>query len=149
MRDGITIFTIGFAKKSAKGFFERLKESGVRKVVDVRLSNSSQLAGFTKKGDLEFLLKEIGGIEYVHLPDLAPTEEILGLYKRKEIDWPEYERRFSRLISDRRIETKVSPEDIDNACLLCSEPKPAKCHRRLVAEHLQRAWGNVRIAHLE
>jgi len=149
MGSGITIFTIGFAKKDAKTFFGRLRECGVRKIVDVRLKNTSHLAGFTKKRDLEFFLKEIAGVDYVHLPELAPTEEILALYKRKQIDWGEYERRFSQLLFDRKVEAMVSPSDLDNACLLCTEPKPAKCHRRLVAEHLKRAWGDVTVLHLE
>jgi uncharacterized protein (DUF488 family) len=144
----VRLLTIGFTKKTAREFFTRLREAHVRRVVDIRLNNASQLAGFTKKDDLAFFLQEIGGIDYVHRPDLAPTGEILAGYKKKVIGWPEYERRFNALLAERHIETLVSPQEMDLACLLCSEPTPAKCHRRLVAEYLQRAWPGVVIAHL-
>jgi uncharacterized protein (DUF488 family) len=144
----VRLFTIGFTKKTAREFFTRLREAHVRRVVDIRLNNASQLAGFTKKDDLAFFLQEIGGIDYVHRPDLAPTEEILAGYKKKAIGWPEYEMRFNALLAERHIETLVSPQEMDLACLLCSEPTPAKCHRRLVAEYLRGKWGNVEIQHL-
>jgi uncharacterized protein (DUF488 family) len=144
----VRLLTIGFTKKTAREFFTRLREAGVRRVVDIRLGNASQLAGFTKKDDLAFFLREIGGIDYVHRPDLAPTEEILAAYKKKVIGWPEYESRFNALMAERRAETLVSPQEMDLACLLCSEPTPAKCHRRLVAEYLQRLWPNLIVTHL-
>ena len=146
--EAVRLLTIGFTKKTAREFFTRLGEAGVRRVVDIRLNNASQLAGFTKKDDLAFFLREIGGIDYVHRPDLAPTEEILAGYKKKVIGWPEYERRFNALLAERRPETHMAPEEMDLACLLCSEPTPAKCHRRLVAEYLQRLWPNVIVTHL-
>ena len=145
---GVRLFTIGFTKKTAREFFTLLREAGVRRVVDIRLNNASQLAGFTKKDDLAFFLQEIGGIDYVHRPDLAPTGEILAGYKKKAIGWPEYEMRFNALLAERHIETLVSPQEMDLACLLCSEPTPAKCHRRLVAEYLRRAWPNLTVTHL-
>jgi uncharacterized protein (DUF488 family) len=144
----VRLFTIGFTKKTAREFFTRLREAGVRRVVDIRLSNASQLAGFTKKDDLAFFLGEIGGIDYVHRPDLAPTEEILTGYKKKAIAWPEYEKRFGDLLRERRVEALVSPGELDLACLLCSEPTAARCHRRLVAEYLKRIWPNVIVTHL-
>ena len=144
----VRLFTIGFTKKTAREFFTRLREAHVRRVVDIRLNNASQLAGFTKKDDLAFFLREIGGIDYVHRPDLAPTGEILAGYKKKAIGWPEYEMRFNALLAERHIETLVSPQEMDLACLLCSEPTPAKCHRRLVAEYLRRAWPNLTVTHL-
>jgi uncharacterized protein (DUF488 family) len=144
----VRLFTIGFTKKTAREFFARLREAGVRRVADIRLNNASQLAGFTKKDDLAFFLREIGGIDYVHRPDLAPTGEILAAYKKKAIGWPEYERRFEALMAERRIESLVSPADMDMTCLLCSEPAPLKCHRRLVAEYLKRAWPGVVVTHL-
>ena len=146
--EAVRLLTIGFTKKTAREFFTRLREAGVRRVVDIRLGNASQLAGFTKKDDLAFFLREIGGIDYVHRPDLAPTEEILAAYKKKVIGWPEYESRFNALMAERRAETLVSPQEMDLACLLCSEPTPAKCHRRLVAEYLRRAWPNLTVTHL-
>ena len=144
----VRLMTIGFTKKTAREFFTRLREAQVRRVVDIRLNNASQLAGFTKKDDLAFFLREIGGIDYVHRPDLAPTEEILAGYKKKAIGWSEYERRFNALLAERHVETLVSPREMDLACLLCSEPTPAKCHRRLVAEYLCRAWPGVAVTHL-
>jgi uncharacterized protein (DUF488 family) len=144
----VRLMTIGFTKKTAREFFARLREAQVRRVVDIRLNNASQLAGFTKKDDLAFFLKELGGIDYVHRPDLAPTEEILAGYKKKVIGWPEYERRFNELLAERHVETLVSPQEMNLACLLCSEPTPERCHRRLVAEYLQRAWPDVAVTHL-
>jgi len=146
--DAITVFTIGFAKKSAREFFETLRRAGVRKVVDIRLKNVSQLAGFTKKDDLAYFLEALGGIAYEHRPELAPTKEILDGYKKKALSWPQYEGCFRALMAERQIETLISPAELDRACLLCTEPKADKCHRRLVAEYLAGKWGNVVIRHL-
>src|SRR5205814_1710667 len=117
------LFTIGFTKKSAETFFSRLKNAGVKRVVDVRLNNVSQLAGFTKQNDLRYFTKAICNIDYVHVLDLAPTQDILNAYKKEGGDWGVYERRFLDLIRSRRIEDKVSREMLDSACLLCSEEK--------------------------
>ena len=144
----ITLFTVGFAGKSAKDFFETLKQSGVRRLVDIRLNNVSQLAGFTKKRDLEYFLRVIADINYSHERDLAPTKEILDDYKKKRIDWNEYENRYRRLIEERNPANSLKPEDFDCSCLLCSEPTAEHCHRRLAAEYLKEAWGNVTIVHL-
>ena len=144
----ITLFTVGFAGKTAKDFFETLKQSGVRRVIDIRLNNVSQLAGFTKKRDLEYFLRAIVDIDYVHEQDLAPTKDILDDYKKKRIDWNEYENRYRRLIEERQPAKNFKPEDFDRACLLCSEPTAEQCHRRLAAEYLKEAWGNVTIVHL-
>ena len=143
-----TIFTIGFAQKTARQFFTILKEAGVATVIDVRLNNVSQLAAFTKKQDLEYFLREIAGIAYIHKPDLAPTKEILDGYKKKTIDWDEYEKRFRRLLTERNAADALTPQLADRACLLCSEPKPDYCHRRLTAEYLRDNWENVEIVHL-
>ena len=148
MNRTINLFTIGFTQKTAQKFFDDLQKAGVKRVIDTRLNNVSQLAGFSKKADLEYFLKVIGGIEYVHVLDLAPTQDILDEYKKKKVDWTIYEQKFRQLISSRRIETKVSPDVINNACLLCSEAKPHNCHRRLVDEYLKDKWGNVNICHL-
>jgi len=142
------LLTIGFTQKTAQKFFDDLQKAGVKRVIDTRLNNVSQLAGFSKKADLEYFLKVIGGIDYVHVLDLAPTQDILDEYKKKKVDWTIYEQKFRQLISSRRIETKVSPDVINNACLLCSEAKPHNCHRRLVAEYLKEKWGNINICHL-
>ncbi len=142
------VFTIGFTKKNAEQFFTRLKQPGLVRLVDARLNNVSQLAGFTKKDDLRFFLREINGIDYVHRPDLAPTKEILDEYKKNGGDWSTYERKFMELMALRRIEEKVPKELIDGGCLLCSEPTPEHCHRRLVAEYLRSRWGDLEIIHL-
>ncbi|HBY95695.1 MAG TPA: hypothetical protein DEP84_17365 [Chloroflexi bacterium] len=142
------VYTIGFTKKSAHRFFELLRRSGAQRVVDVRLNNVSQLAGFAKKDDLAYFLKEICGMEYVHLPELAPTQEMLDEYKKKRGDWKTYETEFLELMKQRRIEETILPEMIENGCLLCSEDKPHHCHRRLVAEYLKQHWGDVDIVHL-
>jgi uncharacterized protein (DUF488 family) len=142
------VFTIGFTKKNARRFFGLLKTSGAKRVVDVRLNNVSQLAGFAKKDDLEYFLKEICGMGYTHLPELAPTQDILDEYKKLKGDWGAYERRFLALIKERRIEKTVPKEVIAEGCLLCSEDRPHHCHRRLVAEYLKDHWGDVEIAHL-
>ncbi len=142
------VFTIGFTKKNAEQFFSRLRQKGLERVVDVRLNNSSQLAGFTKKSDLRFFLGEICGIDYVHQPELAPTQEILDAYKKNGGDWKTYEHQFLNLMAQRRIEATVSREVIDGGCLLCSEAMPERCHRRLVAEYFRDKWGNLEIIHL-
>lgn len=143
------ILSIGFTKKSAETFFTRLKNAGVKRLVDVRLNNVSQLAGFAKKDDLRYFTKEVCHIDYVHVPALAPTADILGPYKKQRNgDWALYERQFLDLMAERRIEENVSREVLDGGCLLCSEEKPHHCHRRLVAEYLKEKWGGVQIEHI-
>ena len=140
--------TIGFTKKSARRFFDLLSQSGTKRIVDVRLNNGSQLAGFAKKDDLAYFLGELCGMEYVHLPALAPTKEMLDDYKKRRGDWKTYEDRFIALMRERRIEATIPQEIIADGCLLCSEDKPHHCHRRLVAEYLRQHWGNMEITHL-
>lgn len=143
------IFTIGFTRKSAAEFFGRLKAAGVKRLLDVRLNNSSQLAGFAKRDDLSFFLKEICAAEYVHEPMLAPTQEILDAYKKRKGDWSEYEPRFLALMAERRIEERLSPASFAlPTVLLCSEDTAEHCHRRLVLEYLQSKWGGIRVRHL-
>jgi uncharacterized protein (DUF488 family) len=144
----VKIFTIGFTKTSAEHFFERLKTSGAKRIVDVRLNNISQLAGFAKRDDLKFLARAICNVDYVHAPTLAPTKDMLDAYKNQSGDWSAYEKRFLDLLSSRHIEFELSHELIDNSCLLCSEDKPHYCHRRLIAEYLKARWNNVDIVHL-
>ncbi|MBF2734482.1 MAG: DUF488 domain-containing protein [Betaproteobacteria bacterium AqS2] len=142
------LFTIGFTKKTAESFFTKLRHSGTKRVVDVRLNNLSQLAGFAKRNDLRFFLQEICRIDYIHIPELAPTKDILDEYKKNNGDWSIYERKFLELMHNREIEKKIDPSTIENSCLLCSEDKPHHCHRRLIAEYLKEHWGNVDIQHL-
>lgn len=138
----ITIFTIGFVKKSAREFFETLTKVRIRKLIDIRLNNMSQLAGYAKKDDLEYFLKAIGNIEYLHLVQLAPTKELLENYRKKKISWEQYEVQYLNLLKEREVEKFFKPVEFDYSCLLCSEAKPDKCHRRLAAEYLQNIWKN-------
>ena len=144
----IRIYTIGFTKKSAEQFFTTLRHNDVRNVIDVRLNNTSQLAGFAKHLDLQYFLKEIDNIDYVHRPDLAPTGELLKAYRKKTIDWDTYEREFITLLRQRSIEGSVDPKTLAGTCLLCSEAEPLHCHRRLVAEYLRETLGGIVICHL-
>ena len=141
------IFTIGFTKTTAEKFFGRIKESGARKIIDVRLNNVSQLAGFAKRDDLEYFSRTICGIGYQHAPKLAPTKEMLDTYKKHKGSWEDYEEKFLDLMTKRKIE-EVDRNNLDGACLLCSEDKPHHCHRRLVAEYLKDKWGDIDIVHL-
>ncbi len=142
------VFTIGFTHKSAETFFDTLNQSGARKVIDVRLNNVSQLAGFAKKNDLKYFLRKICGMDYLHLPELAPTKEMLDEYRKETGDWATYELQFVGLMQRRCIEASISRDVIDGGCLLCSEEKPDHCHRRLVTEYLREKWGDVEIRHL-
>jgi len=142
------IFTIGFTKKTAREFFNSLRRPGLRRIVDVRLNNVSQLAGFSKRDDLRFFAEALCSLDYIHLPELAPTQEMLDEYKKHGGLWENYEKRFTKLISDRRVEETVSKEIIDGSCLLCSEESPQHCHRRLVAEYFASRWGVVDIEHI-
>jgi len=142
------VFTIGFTKKTAAEFFEKLRAAGVKRVVDVRLNNSSQLAGFSKRDDLKYFLEKILGISYVEEPLLAPTQPLLDAYKKDGGQWDVYERAFLGLMEERQIEKKIDPRLLEGGCLLCSEDKPHHCHRRLVAEYLQKHWGKLDVRHL-
>jgi uncharacterized protein (DUF488 family) len=139
----ITVYSIGFTQSSAQRFFSRLAEAGVQKVIDVRLHNTSQLAGFAKADDLAYFLKSIANIAYEHQPLLAPTDEMLKAYKKEKGDWREYEGKFLSLMSERRIENRIEPSTLSAACLLCSEATPHHCHRRLVCDYLNRKWGGA------
>lgn len=144
----MNVYTIGFTKKRASRFFELLCQSGAQRVVDVRLNNVSQLAGFAKKDDLAYFLEAICGMKYVHLPVLAPTQAMLDEYKKGGGDWELYARRFLDLMESRSIEDVVPRDVLADSCLLCSEDRPHHCHRRLVAEYLRDHWGEVTIQHL-
>ena len=142
------LFTIGFTKKSAETFFTKLRTSGAKRIVDVRLNNVSQLAGFAKRDDLRFFLRSICQMDYVHIPSLAPTQEMLDAYKKEKGDWPTYERAFMDLMKARGIQNSVDRETIDHGCLLCSEETPEHCHRRLVADYLKDHWAAIEIVHI-
>lgn len=146
--DNINLYTIGFTKKNAETFFTLLKKNGVKKIIDVRLNNVSQLAGFTKQDDLKYFLKELCRIEYYYYGQLAPTEDILKGYKNKEISWEQYELEFNSLITKRKIEAIISLDLLTDACLLCSEATAEHCHRRLLAEYFKKVYKRINIIHL-
>jgi len=147
--DNLKLYTIGFTKKNADQFFSLLKNSSANKLIDVRLNNSSQLAGFAKKDDLAFFLTELCGMDYLHLPELAPTKEILDAYKKHGGDWQVYEEQFIELMEKRSIEKSMKPEVVNRSCLLCSEDQPHHCHRRLISEYLNRKWDEkITVKHL-
>lgn len=142
------LFTLGFTRKPAEAFFGLLQNPEITRLVDVRLNNVSQLAGFTKKNDLRYFVKALCGRDYLHLPLLAPSKEILDAYRKRGRPWAEYERRFLTLMKQRRIEKSIPKATLAGACLLCSEETPDRCHRRLVAEYLRDRWGGMEIVHL-
>ena len=143
------VYTIGFTKRTAADFFGTLRRAGVKRLLDVRLNNSSQLAGFTKKENLPFFLKEIYGAEYIHEPLLAPTQDLLNDYKKKKGNWQDYERGFLQLMAQRRIEEKIDRRLFEApTALLCSEATAQHCHRRLVLEYLSNKWGDIKAVHL-
>ncbi|WP_220452051.1 DUF488 domain-containing protein [Meiothermus luteus] len=143
------IYTVGFTHKTAEQFFELLRRHGVRRLLDVRLNNTSQLAGFSKKADLAYFLKQILGADYLHEPLLAPTEGLLKAYQKGKISWAEYEAGFLSLMRERRVEQRVDRGWFSRpTVLLCSEPTPERCHRRLVAEYLAQRWGDLEVVHL-
>jgi len=147
--DGVALYTIGFTKKKAAYFFGELKRAGVKRVLDVRLNNVSQLAGFAKRDDLAYFLKQLGDMDYAHLTELAPTQAMLDAYKKHKGEWAVYESEFLNLMARRQIEKTLDKATLDGGCLLCSEDKPHHCHRRLVAEYLRGKWGSeVRVTHL-
>ena len=143
------VYTIGFTKRSAEGFFEAIKKAGIRQLIDIRLNNSSQLAGFAKKDDLRYFLKLICGVSYEHEPLLAPTQEILDAYRKSRDSWANYERDFLALMATRKMEIRLPRSVFDSpTALLCSERTAEQCHRRLVLEYLQSKWGDIEIVHI-
>lgn len=143
------IYTIGFTKKSAEEFFGLIKRSGVKRVIDIRRNNSSQLAGFAKENDLKYFLKELCHIEYIHALDLAPTEEILAPYRHKEHTWEVFKKDYLKLLAERKIEKTLDKKLIDQSCLLCGEAQPEHCHRTFLIEYLQAHWREkITVEHL-
>ncbi len=143
------IYTIGFTQTTAERFFGRLADAQVQRLLDVRLNNTSQLAGFAKAADLPYFLRELVGAVYEHQPLLAPTKELLDAFKKRKGDWSDYERDFLALMARRRIDEVLDPRDFSQrTALLCSEATPEHCHRRLVIEFLASRWGDVQAVHL-
>lgn len=145
----IKLYTIGFTKKTAEHFFELLKEKQVTKLIDIRINNSSQLAGFAKGVDLKYFVRQICGIDYKHIADFAPTKDLLSDYQKKIVDWTEYQRIYRKLIEDRKISQKYKVNNFDGACFLCSEETPKQCHRRLLVEYFKEiSPDEVKIIHI-
>ena len=144
----IKLYTIGFTGKSAEKFFDLLRSNKVKKIVDTRVNNVSQLAGFAKGADLKFFAGEIGHMSYEHNVDFAPTKELLSTYRDKKITWEQYEVEYLNLLDMRKIAQKTNVDLLHENCLLCSEHTPEKCHRRLLAEYLRQAKNDVQIIHL-
>ena len=144
----VKLYTIGFTRKNASQFFGLLRESGAKRVVDIRRRNTSGLAGFSKKDDLAWFLRELCDMDYIHLPKLAPSDELLDAYRGKQITWDQYVPIYTEQIQRRLVHTAIPKNIIADSCLLCSEPTPDRCHRRLLAEHLQQHWGDIEIVHL-
>lgn len=143
----ITIYTIGFSKKNAESFFKLLKDYRIQKLIDVRLNNVSQLAGFTNVKHLPYFLR-LHDIDYIHVPEYAPTKELLDGYKNKSISWEKYETEYPKILDARKILESISIDDFNNSVLLCSEPTAEKCHRRLLTEYLARHFSDIEIKHL-
>jgi uncharacterized protein (DUF488 family) len=139
---------MGFTRKPAREFFGKLRRPGLLRLVDVRLNNVSQLAGFSKRDDLAFFCESILSIEYRHLPELAPTQEMLDKFKKNHGDWIDYREKFLALMAERKIEERLDRAVIDGSCLMCSEATPENCHRRLVVEYLAEKWADVEIEHI-
>lgn len=142
------LYTIGFTKKTAREFFDRLAREKVSRIVDIRLNNVSQLAGFAKRDDLQYFLEALAGIEYVHEPLLAPTQDLFAQARAGAGEWAGFARAFRAFLRQRRVGSRLRDVVIDRACLLCSEDQPDKCHRSLVADQSKRAWQGVGIVHL-
>ena len=146
----ITLYTIGFTKKSAECFFNLLRDNQVKTLVDVRISNTGQLAGFAKGKDLEFLAKEICHISYLHIIDFSPTKELLAKWHKHEITWAEYDKIYIKLLKERDVLRKYGIKQFDGACFLCSEETTENCHRRLLVEYMKNhSTEDIRIIHLK
>jgi len=142
-----TLYTIGFTHKSAETFFNLLLNSGVKKIIDIRIHNTSQLAGFAKGTDLSYLAK-VHGMRYEHHLEFAPSKELFTMWRAKKLTWAQYEEAYLNLLESRNVVKNIDIEGLNMACLLCSEHKPESCHRRLLAEYLQKAIGGIDIVHL-
>lgn len=143
----MNLFTIGFSQKNAEDFFSILKSNNVIRLIDIRLNNKSQLAGFTNVKHLPYFLK-IHDIEYLYRPDFAPSKELLNRYKNKFISWKEYEFEYNKILAQRNIIDKINWNIFKDSVLLCSEPTVEQCHRRLLAEYLSKMKSDLKIKHL-
>ena len=144
------LYTIGFTQKSAATFFGLLRQNGIQRLVDIRISPQGQLSGFARQEDLPYFLDElVDHCQYIHMPLLAPTKDLLHAY-RGDRDWPHYRTCFEALMDERHIPAVLDRSGFETfrSCLLCSEAAPEMCHRRLVAERLASHWPGVEVMHL-
>lgn len=145
----VTLYTIGFTQKSAEHFFELLKKNQISNLVDIRINNASQLAGFAKGKDLQYFVKQICNASYEHITDFAPTKELLAKWRKEEVNWKQYTDVYLNLLKERSILKKYGIKKFDNACFLCSEETPELCHRRLLVEYMkEHSAEDVKIIHL-
>jgi uncharacterized protein (DUF488 family) len=142
------LYTMGYTQKTAETFFNLVNNAGIKRLVDIRLHNNSQLTGFTKQNNLKYFLERLSDCDYCHIPLMAPSKDIFDDYMKNGLEWKDYERRFKELIGQRKIEQMINEDEIDGACLLCCEPEATNCHRRLVAEYLQSHYRDIEIIHL-
>ena len=142
------VFTIGYAKKSAQTFFEHIKSNHIDVLIDVRLYNSSQLAGFSKSRDLQYFLREICDCDYIWAVEFAPTSELLEGYKSGDVKWDQYEKTYNELLDTRGGLDFFKDFYGKRVCLLCAEATPQRCHRRLLAEKIAGVYANVSVTHL-
>ena len=144
------LYTIGFTEKSAQEFFERLRDNGIQQLIDIRIHPHGQLSGFARQEDLPYFLHELAGqCQYLYLPVLAPTKEIMKEY-RGDGNWVRYAARFEALMDERNIPAGLDRLIFETAtgCLLCSESTAEHCHRRLVAERMAKHWPDLEVIHL-
>jgi len=142
------LYTIGFTQKSAEEFFTTLEQNNVESILDIRFNNDNHLSSFARKKHLPFLLNQILGCKYDYLPVLAPTRELFKGYKDGIISWPVYCNKYISTLKEIQPESFITEGQLNNACLLCSESTPKKCHRRLAAEYLAGKFPDTRIKHL-
>lgn len=145
----IKLYTIGFTGKSAQQFFDLLEQNGVKKIIDTRINNTSQLSGFAKGRDLAFFARRLANIGYEHRLEFAPTKALLSGYRKREIAWADYTDIYLNLLEERQIKESINLAALHQSCLLCSEHAPDHCHRRLLAEYLQEIDPNIHVIHLQ
>lgn len=149
MTEKYSLYTIGFTQKSAEYFFGLLRKNAIKKLIDTRLNNTGQLAGFSKRDDLKYFCREILSVNYIHWQESAPEESMLSAYKKKEINWADYASEYLAMLERRKVESGLSLVADGNACLLCSEAKPHHCHRSILADYLNRKSGSaITVQHL-
>ena len=142
------LFTIGYTKKSAEKFFGIITDKKVEIMADVRLYNSTQLAGFSKSSDLKYFLEKICGCDYIALKQLAPNPSLFENYKNGKTTWNEYEKIYNKFLDTQANLDFFYAFKNKRICILCAESTPEHCHRRLIAQKISKTYDNVKITHL-